>query len=226
MTLKQKILDQFNNVSQPIGCVYISEMIRFDSGNDDNFTQQDWVRLNASVSSQLSKFVKAGILEAVANPKGPRGGQLYKKVKGASKRLFIETDSNVDYGHLETLSRIFEKDYTKFDIVITDASIRVHELIDAIREADDIYVDSSLVYNPFGDGSTLFNALMKQALALGIEGKQVHFFRSLEGVNWGYLDMELVDKVFRKNFLYVENDNGDKYEWEQVDIDKLLHDYL
>jgi hypothetical protein len=86
MTLKEKILDQFNNVSQPIGCVYISEMIKYWYGrNDNNFTQQNWVRLNASVSSQLCKFVKAGILEVVPNPKGPRGGQLYQKPKSNEK---------------------------------------------------------------------------------------------------------------------------------------------
>ena len=138
------------------------------------------------------------------------------------KTLFIETDSEVNWGHLETLSKLFEEDYNKFDIVITNASQRAEELIEAIQQADKIYLDSALVYNYFGDGSTLFNAMMYKAIELGIEGKEVYFFREFDGIQWDDLRKHLLDKTFRKNYLYVENTTGDKYVWEQVDIDKLL----
>ena len=138
------------------------------------------------------------------------------------KTLFIETDSSVDTDHLKTLSRLFEQDYTKFDEVITNASRRGEELIEAIKRADAIFVDSALVYNPMGDGAALFNAMMYNAIKLGIEGKHIHFFRSYDDVRWHDLRKHLVDKAFKKNFLYVEVYDNNKYSWEQVDIDKLL----
>jgi hypothetical protein len=83
MTLKQKIIDLFNLPLFEAGCVYVSQVI-VDSDRQKEYSQQDWVRLNASVSSQLCKFVKSGFLEVVPatkefGPRSPRGGQVYRK---------------------------------------------------------------------------------------------------------------------------------------------------
>lgn len=137
------------------------------------------------------------------------------------KTLFIETDNKINHGFLKTLSLLFEEDFQKFDKTIIDASRKGEELLEAIKEADKIYIDSGLVYNPYGDGSVLFNQMMFKAIELGIEGKEIYFFRTLNSVNWYRLKKSLFDKVFKKNYLYVHDDD---YKWEQVDIDSLLRE--
>lgn len=138
------------------------------------------------------------------------------------KTLFIETDNKINEPWLKTLSFLFDKDYTTFDKMIINASTKGQEVLNAIVEADEIYVDSGLVYNPHGDGSILLNALMHKAVELGIEGKEVYFFRTLDQVNWFRLRKNLFDKTFKKNYLYVHGEKDNKYFWEQVDIDNLL----
>lgn len=145
------------------------------------------------------------------------------------KRLFIEIDERED-SHLETLSVLgalmhgLEETKTFFDTVIDDALLKVKDVWSAVLEHDEIYCSTALIPR-FGFGSslgsgTLFNSLMYKASEENIEGKKIFIFREYDSIRWDELKYELVDKAFRKNFLYVQSKNYEK--WEQVDIDNLL----
>ena len=140
------------------------------------------------------------------------------------KTLFIETDHKFDIGHMKTLSNLFDKDYTTYDKIELSAANRGQEVLESVQEADEIFVDSSLTYNPMGDGSILFNQLMFKAIELDIKGKKIHFFRELNDVNWFRLKKDFVKKVFAQNELFVEHcdEKTYAYTWEKVDIEKLL----
>lgn len=148
------------------------------------------------------------------------------------KKLFIENDSRFDESRMGTLSKLFDKNYLKssFDIVITDASFNGPEVLKAILQCDEIYMDTALVYNPFGDATTLFNNMMYYAIKENITGKSVYIFRQLDEVQWDGLKADFMDKAFKQNYLYViakpNKDTFDTFTWEQVDIDKLIKDQL
>jgi len=140
------------------------------------------------------------------------------------KTLFIENEPEIDEHWLKTLSFLFKTDYTKYDRIITNASNNGEETIKAIQEADKIFVSSGLAFRPWNDPSILFNNMLYKALELGIEGKEVYFFRTLDQVNWFRLRKSNFDKVFKKNYLYVHGEKDNRYFWEQVDIDNLLRE--
>lgn len=149
------------------------------------------------------------------------------------KRLFIEIDEN-DVSNLETLSRLgsmmhgFPNAETFFDTIIDDALSKSSEVWDAIKEHDEIYCSTALI-PLFGLGSslgsgTLFNGMMYKAIEENITDKKIFIFRDYDEIRWHELRGELVDKAFRKNFLYVKDETYDK--WLQVDIDKLIREEL
>jgi hypothetical protein len=141
------------------------------------------------------------------------------------KTLFIENEPKFDMSIMETKSLLFEKDYTKFDEIILDASSKGMDLVQSIKNADQIFVSSALSYRPWNDPSILFNNMLFKADEMQIEGKELYFFRELNRINWFRLRKSLFDKVFRKNYLYVEKEiRNYKLIWEQVDIDQLLKD--
>lgn len=148
------------------------------------------------------------------------------------KRLFLEIDkATPDW--IETLSinghYLFDKIDSEepkkfFDTIIEEAAFHIKEVWEAIKTHDQIFISSSLIPR-YGFGSSfgsamLMNNLMHKAIEEDIEGKQLYFFNQYSNIWWSELESELVDKCFRKNYLYTEDENGDS--WVQVDIDKLL----
>ena len=79
MTQKQRIIDIFNIPELRACCSEICHILT--AYKQDKKTKLLLPSLNASVSSQLRKFVKEGILEVIPNLIGPRGGQVYQKIK-------------------------------------------------------------------------------------------------------------------------------------------------
>jgi len=146
------------------------------------------------------------------------------------KRIFVEID-DIDGDEIETWSRLASLIATGktsdnfFDEIMGDVFSKAEEVWEAVKTADEIYAATALIphFGGYG-GGTVFNNLMWKAMEENTEGKSVYLFRRYNEVRWDELDAKLVDKVFRKNFLYVHDENMDK--WEQVDIDKLLKEEL
>lgn len=141
------------------------------------------------------------------------------------KRLLIENDSKID------LSRIkhYIKDMgynsdTFFNETIIEATMNGLETWAAIKRADEIYAESSLIDFMGISGGTLFNGMMYRAIEENVTDKKMFFFSNYEDIWWDNLNADLVDKAFRKNYLYVMSKNWPG--WEQVDIDKLIKDKL
>jgi hypothetical protein len=150
------------------------------------------------------------------------------------KRLFLEIDE-IDNGHLETLASLGShmcgyEDTQKpfFHTTIGEAAFHVKETWQAVKDHSHIFVSTSLIPrygygSSFGSGM-LMNNLMYKAIEEGVEGKSLYFFNEYDNIRWDELEKDLVDKCFRKNFLYVRDENFEK--WEQVDIDKLIKEKL
>lgn len=153
------------------------------------------------------------------------------------KRLFIEIDYKINTDHLETMANLFEmKDGWNFYATITSAAHQA-DLTDLIKEMDEIYMDSALINSGYGIGSgTLFNQLMYRAIEEKITGKKVFIFRKYNEVQWYNLRAELVKKAFKDNelFVYIEVEKElpeysipvTVFEWEKVDIKKLIKEKL
>lgn len=150
------------------------------------------------------------------------------------KRLFLEIDE-IDESHLETLaslgSHMFHYEDTLkpfFNTVIGEAAFHTQEAWDAVKSHDQIFVSTSLIPrygfgSSFGSGM-LMNSLMYKAIEEKVEGKSLYFFNEFDNIRWDELKKDLVDKCFRKNFMYVRDENFDN--WVQVDIDALIKDKL
>lgn len=154
-------------------------------------------------------------------------------------RLFIEADSmetenNKDMaGTLAHFAAAVAKvdvgqDAMKFfDVVIDDALDRGPEAWKAIMGADEIYMSTAIVPKIGSGGGgygspALFNNMMYKAAEAGLENKKVFIYREYGAVRWENLRKELVDRAFKKNFLYVQSADG--MSWEQVDVDTLLRE--
>ena len=146
-------------------------------------------------------------------------------------RIFIEIDPDNEYNKSQLKSSmrgcLFLHDIDSdgerfFDRVICEARFEPN-LFEYIRLADEIYMDSSLMplvtYTRIG-APELWDTMMAKAAEAGLEKKSVYIKRELKDIDFENIDAELLDRVFRKNFLYVAN--YDTYRWEQVDIDSLL----
>jgi hypothetical protein len=150
------------------------------------------------------------------------------------KKLFLEIDKAED-GWLDTLSylakhmfKLSDTEGSFFDTVIEEAAFHSKEVWKAVKEHDQIFASTSLIPRygyggSFGSG-TLMNNLMYKAIEENVEGKELYIFNTYEHIWWSELDRDLVDKCFRKNFLYTHDEDHDN--WIQVDVDKLLKDTL
>lgn len=145
------------------------------------------------------------------------------------KRLFIEIDS-LKEGKLKTDSSLasdmhgFEMTQDFFDTIIDNAHKNKDKILEALKIHDEIYASTALIPRGSETSGDLFNGLMSYAISKGIEGKSVFLLRRFNDIFWGELEKDLVDKCFRKNFLYF---HGEDYEaWYQVDIDRLIKEKL
>lgn len=91
----------------------------------------------------------------------------------------------------------------------------------AVKKADEIYADSSLM--PLFGGSymgapVIFNGMCERALKEGIEGKSVFILNTMKNIYWDMIDIPLMKKVFKKNSLYMYDE---KYNIQKVDVSKI-----
>lgn len=91
----------------------------------------------------------------------------------------------------------------------------------AVKNADEIYSDSSLI--PLSGGSymgapKIFNGMCERAIKEGVTGKDVYILNYLKNIYWGMIDIPLMKKAFKKNNLFMYND---KHEIIKVDVSKI-----
>ncbi len=113
------------------------------------------------------------------------------------------------------------EDEKVFDIVIDDASNKTEEVLKAILACDEIYTKTSFSRGGDGDKDSpdLFDELMEVVISKNITNKTLYILNEYDRIMWDELDSKLLDKAFKKNYIYTLNyDTG----FEQVDIDNLL----
>lgn len=92
----------------------------------------------------------------------------------------------------------------------------------AVKKADEIYSNSSLV--PLCGGSymgapVIFNGMCERAIKENVQGKDVYILNKLEYIDWGMIKIDIMQKAFKNNNLFMYNDN---YDMEKVDVLKIV----
>lgn len=82
----------------------------------------------------------------------------------------------------------------------------------AVRKADEIYSNSSLL--PLCGGSymgapVIFNGMCERAIKENVTGKDVYILNNLKNINWYMIKIDVMQKAFEKNNLFMYNDNHD-----------------
>lgn len=147
------------------------------------------------------------------------------------KRLFIEVDIANKYNQWQIDSGIdacmnlsdFEgktKDF--FWKIICNARFEA-KLFDYIKEADEIYMHTSII--PIVGGTELgspelWNGMMKKAMSVGLVGKKIFNANDYKSIYWSNLDRQLLKNAFAKNELFV----ADGLKWKKINISQLLKD--
>lgn len=92
---------------------------------------------------------------------------------------------------------------------------------EAVKKADEIYSDSSLI--PISGGSymgapVIFNGMCKRAIQENVRGKDVYILNYLTSIYWDMIDIPTMKKAFKHNnlFMYDEERNIIK-----VDVSKI-----
>lgn len=142
------------------------------------------------------------------------------------KRIFVESDilhsDKLDCvkRHLELLLESEQQDFLPeiFDVVIEGAMHKPEELIKAVVDADEIYINSSLIGLTGGyfGAPMLFDAACQKAVELGITGKKIVFLRPFADIWWSNIDAEMLRMAFANNELYVTAPD-DMYKLVRVD---------
>lgn len=152
--------------------------------------------------------------------------------KGIKRRIYLESDilhaSELRSAQSEVACLCEEKGEKFVRRVFSEVLDRAwHDLENtwrAVKAADEIYSDSSLmplIGNSYMGAPVIFNGMCERAIKEKVTGKSVYILRSLKDIYWDMIEVKLLDKAFKKNYLYMYNE---KREIEQVDIDKLLKD--
>lgn len=91
----------------------------------------------------------------------------------------------------------------------------------AVKKADEIYADSSLmplIGNSYMGAPVIFNGMCERAIKEGIKGKDVYILNSLKNINWYMIKIDVMKKAFQHNNLFMYNDD---YEIVKVDVSKI-----
>lgn len=156
------------------------------------------------------------------------------------KRIFIDSDYIQD-DEVRTskrqLRRILETSGINtegdiFDDVVGHAWHEPYQAWDAVKSADEIYANSSLVplcgYGSYTGSVVVFDVMMEKAIAEDIKGKSVFFMRHYEDIEWDGIDLKILPKAFKHNKLFtLEYKDGSDFEEEfkEVDIKKLIKEH-
>lgn len=85
----------------------------------------------------------------------------------------------------------------KFNKILGVADRDFNVTWQAVKDADEIYIDSALINSYMNTGSgNIFNMLMHKAIDEKITDKSIFFFRDFESVKWHNLNKRLVEQVF------------------------------
>lgn len=140
------------------------------------------------------------------------------KIKTTIKRrIFIESDilqadefrsaqrevsDLVERRKLKCVDRVFSQ-------VLDFAWHDLEKTWDAVKRADEIYSDSSLMPlagNEYMGAPVIFNGMCERAIKENVKWKSVVILRSLKDIYWDMIDIELMKKAFKKNSLYMYDD--------------------
>lgn len=152
-------------------------------------------------------------------------GEFREKIR----RIFIESDV-IHASELRTAQREVrelceskgEKCTTRvFSDVLEYAWHDLEKTWEAVKTADEIYADSSLM--PLIGGSytgapVIFNGMCGRAIKEGVEGKSVFILNSVKNIYWDMIDIPLMQKAFEKNSLYMYDENNNI---QKVDVTKI-----
>lgn len=152
-----------------------------------------------------------------------------KDIPGVKRRIYIESDvlsadevrqaQRTVIGLCDDIGakytrRVFSEllDYAWYDLEKTWA---------AVKKADEIYSDSSLM--PLSGGSyvgapVIFNGMCERAIKEGVAGKDVYILNAFNNIYWDMIDVPLMKKAFKKNNLFMYND---EYEITKIDVSKI-----
>lgn len=109
-----------------------------------------------------------------------------------------------------------------FSEVLDYAWHNLEKTWEAVKKADEIYADSSLMPlsgNSYNGAPVIFNGMCERAVKEKLTGKKVIILNSLKNIYWGMIDIKMMKKAFRDNDLYMYDDNHDKLI--KVDISKI-----
>lgn len=116
--------------------------------------------------------------------------------------------------HVKSIPRVFSEiiDYAWHDLGKT---------WDAIKKADEIYADSSLmplIGGSYSGAPVIFNGMCERAIKENITGKEVYILNSLKRIHWDMIDKKLMKQAFKNNDLYMYNE---EYELVEIDISQI-----
>jgi len=134
------------------------------------------------------------------------------------RRIFIESDilhadefrnaqreiaSLVKEKGLKCVNRVFSQalDFAWHDLEKTWA---------AVKKADEIYATSSLmplVGNSYMGAPVIFNGMCERAVKENVTGKEVYILNQLKNIHWDLIDLKLMKVAFKKNSLYMYDDD-------------------
>lgn len=137
------------------------------------------------------------------------------------RRIFIESDilqadelcsaqgevaDFLDEKKIKYIDRVFSQvlDFAWHDLEKTWA---------AVKQADEIYATSSLMPltgNSYMGAPVIFNGMCERAIKENVTGKSVIILNSLKNIYWGMINLKVMKKAFKKNDLYMYDENHDK----------------
>lgn len=145
------------------------------------------------------------------------------------KRIFIESDI-LQAEELRSAQReVFDLAKSKglrcvdrvFSQVLDFAWHDLEKTWAAVKSADEVYSDSSLM--PLTGGSyigapVIFNGMCERAIKEKVEGKSVYILNYLKNIYWGMIDIKLMKQAFKKNSLYMYDE---QHNLVKVDVSKV-----
>lgn len=147
------------------------------------------------------------------------------------RRIYIESDvlhqSELSRSQREVKSLCDEKEvrYVRrvFSDVLDYAWRDLDKTWEAVKKADEIYSDSSLI--PLSGGSymgapAIFNGMCERAIKENITGKDVYILNYLKHISWDMIDIPLMKKAFKKNNLFMYNDDDELVKVNPAKIKK------
>ncbi len=146
------------------------------------------------------------------------GHSLGKIKTDIKRRIFIESDilhsDEVQDAQREVYSLAKSKGLKCVDRVFSQVlDFAWHDLEKtwtAVKNADEIYATSSLmplVGNSYMGAPVIFNGMCERAIKENITGKSVYILNQLKNIYWDMIDLELMKKAFKKNDLYMYDDD-------------------